>query len=173
MSRSRLFLAAVALVVLLVRCGGQQTTDTSQAPTPESSDEESGNNTMEGSGEMARPSMVQLLAAPQEFHGRQVQLTGYLVLEFENQALYMSESAAANDQFSESIWVTFAEGVLPDDGMQRYNRHMVMVEGTFNAEERGHMGIFSGHLDSISRAVCEPSQQDGCQPQTDNEPSSD
>jgi hypothetical protein len=108
------------------------------------------------------PSMVQLLANPERYHGRLVQVVGFLVLEFENNALYLVRDAAEHAQFSESVWVSFADGVLPPDGLQRYNRHMVMVEGRFDAQDRGHMGLFSGHLVGITRAVCEPSQQNGC-----------
>lgn len=106
-------------------------------------------------------SMVRLLASPEAYDGQTIQVTGFLVLEFENQALYLSRDVADLHLFAESVWVDFDEGLLPAAGGLAWNRHAVMLEGTFDADNRGHMGLFSGQL-SVHRAVCEPSTPFGC-----------
>jgi hypothetical protein len=106
-------------------------------------------------------SMVRLLANPEAYDGQAIQVTGFLVLEFENQALYLSRDVAELNLFAESIWVTFDERLLPAAGGLAWNRHAAMLEGTFDADDRGHMGLFSGQL-SVHRAVCEPSTPFGC-----------
>ncbi|MBW3655001.1 MAG: hypothetical protein KY444_02775 [Gemmatimonadetes bacterium] len=96
-------------------------------------------------------SIIQLVARPEQFHGRRVRVTGYLWLEFEGNGIYLSESDRTHGVYRNGLWVSFAPGVL--DGRQEYSGRYVLVEGTFNAEDRGHMGLWSGAIQQITRAL--------------------
>jgi hypothetical protein len=92
-------------------------------------------------------SLVQLIATPERFDGKHVQVVGYCWLEFEGDALYLSRDDQANMVYRNSIWLS----VSREDrekwlGMRgKY----VTVSGTFRADFHGHMGMSSGAIEKI------------------------
>ena len=102
-----------------------------------------------------QPSMVYLLAHPEQFEGKRVRIIGFLNLEFEGNAIY-----AHRDDFQHGIdrngfWVGFQPTMeVPDD----VNGSYVMIEGRFTAKSRGHLGMWSGTIDSISFVKRRPSR---------------
>lgn len=96
-------------------------------------------------------SIIQLIARPEQFHGKRVRVTGYLWLEFEGNGIYLSESDKTHGVYKNGLWVNFAPGVL--DGRKEYSGRYVLLESTFNAENHGHMGLWSGTIEQITRAL--------------------
>lgn len=89
-------------------------------------------------------SVIQLLAVPEDFSGRVIAVKGFLILEEENQTLYLGEDDAANAIFQNGIWV-----VLPgdEDLAQRYqqlfNRRYVRIIGRFETvNDESLVGIY-------------------------------
>ncbi|MDX6709093.1 MAG: hypothetical protein QOH96_109 [Blastocatellia bacterium] len=93
-------------------------------------------------------SMLRVLVNPKKFHGKRVQLIGFVHFEFEGDAIYLSreDSQYALDQ--NGIWLS-----IPKESRDKYqeiNDSYAFVDGTFNAEHRGHMGVFSGSIENIT-----------------------
>lgn len=103
------------------------------------------------STEVHHVSIIQLIATPERFHGKRVRVVGYLWLEFEGNGIYLSESDRTHGVYKNGLWVSFAEGVL--DSRQAYSGRYVLLEGTFNAEAHGHLGLWSGTIEQITRAL--------------------
>jgi hypothetical protein len=78
-----------------------------------------------------------------------VQVVGFVTLGFERNALYLSREAADIGDSSSAIWLDVDGLRLPRP--QGYDSHYVIVSGRFNASSRGHMGMFAGTIESISR----------------------
>jgi hypothetical protein len=92
-------------------------------------------------------SMIQLLATPEKFDGKFVRTYGFLRLEFEGKALYLHKEDYTNALTKNSVWVD-----VPETGEYlSLNMHYVLVEGVFNAKSHGHLGLFGGTLEKISR----------------------
>jgi hypothetical protein len=94
-------------------------------------------------------SMVQLIANPGEFHGRPVRVIGFCHLEFEGDALYLHR-----EDFEHSIFRNAISLSLPNapPGEPRGSRdEYVLLEGTFEANIRGHMGAYAGALKDVTR----------------------
>jgi hypothetical protein len=94
-------------------------------------------------------SLVALVANPQKFKGVNVQLIGFATLGFERNALYLSREAAEVADSSSAIWLDV--GGLNLTRPKDYDLHYVILAGRFNPENRGHLGMFAGTIESISR----------------------
>lgn len=94
-------------------------------------------------------SMISLVANPASFAGKSVQVVGFAILEFEGNAIYVSREAAEVRDTASAIFLDI-EG-LKISNPEKLNRQYVRVAGTFDAQNRGHIGMFSGTLKSISR----------------------
>jgi hypothetical protein len=100
-------------------------------------------------------SLIQLIANPAAFDGKRVLLTGYVVLEAENTAVYLHESDARYGITRNGLWLEVPLG--GESHRARFHQRYVLIEGTFNARRRGHRELFSGTLEHIGRLeVVEP-----------------
>lgn len=99
--------------------------------------------------EMHYISMLELIGNADKYDGKLVNVTGVGYIEFENQALYLTE-ADAEYSTGNSIWLEFDEGAITDE-MLESNRKYVIVEGVFDKDNRGHMGAHSGTIEHVSR----------------------
>lgn len=94
-------------------------------------------------------SLVQLIANPTAFDGKQVAVEGYVVLEFENKKMYLSEADAKHSISRNGVWLAVDDAIYAN--RSRFHRRYVLVEGTFNARQRGHLGLSSGEIENITR----------------------
>src|SRR5450755_4390302 len=104
--------------------------------------------TMASAAEPLDVGMIQLLATPQKFDGKFIRVDGFLRLEFEGKALYLHKEDYVNGLYRNSVWVD----LLEDKEHMRLNMHYVLIEGVFNAKNHGHMGLFGGSIEKITRA---------------------
>lgn len=93
------------------------------------------------------PPFGRVIARPELYHGKRIQLVGYMNLEFEGNAIYHSEEEYRHAQTADALWID-VEGMKPKPP---FARGWVIVEGTFNAERRGHFGLFAGTVEKITR----------------------
>jgi hypothetical protein len=99
-------------------------------------------------------SMIQLLAAPERFHGQVVRVQGFLRLEFEGNALYLHREDFGRALTRNASWVTPSRAFAGKELSDGY----VLIEGEFDAKEKGHFGLFSRSIKNISRADRWPSR---------------
>lgn len=90
-------------------------------------------------------SIINLIANPEKYYGKKVNVTGYMISEFEGTAIYLSRDDYDNRIYKNSIFLLIGKG----SGYEYYNKEYVTLNGTF-VEGNGHMGLFSGMLDDIS-----------------------
>jgi len=93
--------------------------------------------------------MIQLIATPAQYHGKQIRVIAFLNLEFEGDALYLHRDDFVRSIFKNGIWIELlgrrGEAYAPLSG------GYVIAEGTFDAEKRGHFGMWSGTLKDVRR----------------------
>jgi starvation-inducible outer membrane lipoprotein len=95
-------------------------------------------------------SLVQLLAAPAEFDGKTVLVTGFLRLEFEGNCLYLHKDDYEHLITKNGVWIVRNE--IINAKADTLNMHYVVIAGTFSAKNKGHMSLFSGSLGNITAA---------------------
>jgi hypothetical protein len=94
-------------------------------------------------------SMVELLANPEKYDRKRVRVLGYIHFEFEGNAVYLHKEDEANRLYPNGLWVSLADGVSSPDCQDAY----VLIEGTFQASDRGHLGLWSGAVTETTRCM--------------------
>jgi hypothetical protein len=94
-------------------------------------------------------SIIELIARPEELHGQQVRVIGYVTLLIEGTAIYLSAHDAQHGISKNGIWLS-----VPSDDWKEWDKchaKYALVEGTYNAKALGHMDAFSGTIEQIVR----------------------
>lgn len=97
------------------------------------------------SSEVMHVSMIQLVASPERFEGKRVQLLGYCRFGFEEHSLYLHREDSLLLNTANAVWLDTTER------REDLNETFVRVEGTFTARDHGHLGLWPGALVQISR----------------------
>jgi len=106
---------------------------------------------MSCAGSQGRPevvSLTRLIVEPEEYDGQVVHVIGFLNIEFEGDALYASEDAYRGSMVNDRIWVDIPSGIT--NRREMFQHRYVLLKGTFDANDRGHMGMFSGTLRDVT-----------------------
>ena len=106
--------------------------------------------------------LTRVIANPDQYDGKVVRVTGFVKLEFEGNAIYVHQDDFERHVFKNALWIDVSPAMQKHqaDLDERY----VLVEGVFNAQMKGHMGVFAGSIQRISmfdvrRFRGEPSRQ--------------
>ena len=105
--------------------------------------------------QMWGPSIAALIARPEVFDGKAVRIIGFINFEFEGDAIYLSKGDWEHSINRNALWVELSEETVGRsfvggrDG--RPNKRYVIIEGTFRAKNRGHLGLFSGAIEQVTR----------------------
>lgn len=93
------------------------------------------------------PSLGELIARPEWYDGRVVMAAGVMSFEPEEAALFPSMEAYERRNSRAAVWLRVGRPCEECLGLQG---SWVEVEGTFDAGERGHMGMFAGGIGRIT-----------------------
>jgi hypothetical protein len=96
-------------------------------------------------------SLVKLIANPEKYDRKRIQVIGYLHLEFEGNAIYLHQEDYKYGISENSFWLEFSSKLTKKRDLKRFNNRYVILIGTFKSNEKGHMGMFGGTLDNIVR----------------------
>jgi hypothetical protein len=91
-------------------------------------------------------SVINLIATPERFHGKKVVVSGWLTLEVEDMSLCLTQNVASP---KECIWVDIEDERLKS--LKKYRNELATVHGTFDKDETGHLGGWSGGIIKIAR----------------------
>lgn len=94
-------------------------------------------------------SIVNLIAAPDRFHGRQVRAIGFCSLEFEGTALYLHRQDDEIGIAKNGVWIDV--GWPPSSEYMKVKSKYAIIEGVFNAHRRGHFGAYAGSIENVTR----------------------
>jgi len=94
-------------------------------------------------------SLIRLIGSPKEYAGKTVRVVGYLHLEFEGNGIYIHREDYERGLSKNSLWVDAPTEMMKE--MQKLNDRYVLLEGVFEPEMQGHMGLSSGSIIKINR----------------------
>jgi len=101
-------------------------------------------------------SIVQLIANPERYDGKRVQLIGFLRIEFEGTAVYLHREDYERGIEKNALWINIPTGMSKAQS-DAVNGQYVICLGTFDAAHHGHMGLFSGEIKNVERLQVWPS----------------
>ena len=90
-------------------------------------------------------SLYELLANPAPFQGHRVRVIGFAHFEREGNGLYPHREDWERHIARNGLWLD------PPARSDSLSDHYVIVEARFDAKARGHLGMWSGTLDSVTR----------------------
>lgn len=93
-------------------------------------------------------SIIQVIANPKDFDGKVVRFEGVTNIEFEGNGIYLSKEHWNARVTSFGIWMDLNDELTKSK--RWLNGKYCIVEGTFHANDRGHMGLFMGSLSDIT-----------------------
>lgn len=96
-------------------------------------------------------SFIQLIATPERYHGKFVEVVGYMNLEFEGNAIYFHKEDFDHGLTKNGFWVEFSRDITKHKKLEGYSRQYVIIIGIFDMESKGHFGLFSGEIRDITR----------------------
>lgn len=97
-------------------------------------------------------SIVRLIATPEKYHNKAVQIIGYLNLEFEGNAIYLHKDDYDNREYKNSFWVSFSNN-LDKKEIENCNNSYVILQGIFDMGAHGHRGLFGGEIMRVTSIV--------------------
>ncbi len=93
--------------------------------------------------------LLRLLANPEKYDGKYIQLIGYLHLQFEGNGLWLHKEDYDHGIYGNSIWVDVTPKM--EKALKEINDKYVIMHGVFDAKWHGHAGLFEGALTKINR----------------------
>lgn len=102
-------------------------------------------------------SLINLIATPAEYNSRKVIVSGWLTIEFENMSLCLAAIAPSS---KECLWIEINESTDSNRQVEvgetvgawkTLSGQRVAVQATFDKENTGHLGAWSGALHRIVR----------------------
>ncbi len=113
-------------------------------------------------------SIINLIATPDRYQGREVSVAGYAIFGLEVNALYLAKSDVDHGMTKNSICLSGAyeyfelkrkDNSLSLDEIRQMNKSYVLVTGTFDSNNRGHAGMHSGCLTKITKITILPGME--------------
>jgi len=104
-------------------------------------------------------SIVRLIANPEQYDGKKIQVIGYCHLEFEGDALYLNKDDFDYDIKKNAIWLTIDVKHPEESNLIMLNNHYVLIEGTFDSHNHGHMDACYGSIKDITHLELRPKTQ--------------
>ena len=139
-----IFLVLVIFAVILGMFLGTRLLNT-QSPSDEP--EDTGKPYING---VANVTMIQLIATPEKYDGQLVRVIGVGNLEFEGDCISLSKEDWKYGG-GNTIWIELGKEATPYQEAQQYNGEYVIVEGTFDKDDCGHLGMFCGSIKNVYR----------------------
>jgi len=92
-------------------------------------------------------SLVELLTNATAYDGKRVIVGGYIHFGFEDQAIYLHRDDYDSGLSKNGLWVDWSDHLDEKQCQDSY----VLIEGTFNASDYGHLGAFSGAIKDVNK----------------------
>ena len=109
-------------------------------------------------GQFEHVSMIKVIANPEDFQGKEIQLSGYLKLGHEHNVLYFDKEHAIWAMGKNAVWLD-----LKKEQLEKWSKHKdsyVYVRGIFYAVDGMYFGGYELELKNISRIAPKLSPDD-------------
>jgi len=93
--------------------------------------------------------LVAIIADPERFHGRRVQVIGFLALGGDN-VLYLDKQSFDAANTDNAVALALGWDFVNREAPAVSDRYAIL-EGTFDAQRKGHLGVYRGSLRDITR----------------------
>jgi hypothetical protein len=96
-------------------------------------------------------SIIKLISNPDQYDNKIVRVIGVGNLVFEGNSVYFNKDDLIFNVSKNGLWIELGENSTPYDTAKTFNGKHIIIEGTFNKDNTGHFGMWSGAIENISR----------------------
>jgi hypothetical protein len=133
MRHSSLFVVTMLSVVMTIGCKGKRVPH---------------GDTLSFRGERDSVSLIALIAMPEKYEGREVDVAGYLIIEDDNNAvLFVGEGDYRHGLNKNGIRIVFPSEILAKRTV--YTKHYVSIRGIFTADYKYRDILYSGAIKEL------------------------
>jgi hypothetical protein len=90
----------------------------------------------------------EILASPDEYELTHIQIVGYLNLDWEADAVYINKTDLKKHRYEKGLWIHLNQFKFPQSAS--LNKHYVIIDAVFDANDHGHNNLWGGALKSIT-----------------------
>jgi hypothetical protein len=97
-------------------------------------------------------SLINLIATPEKYDGKLIQVEGVCAFAFEGEALFLTRDDWKYGSTRNAVWANYDTlDTEPWDPrfMSKFHGRRVLVEGYFNSHHHGHLGAYSGAITNV------------------------
>jgi hypothetical protein len=105
--------------------------------------------------QVARVSIVELIATPRAWDGKRVRVQGFCHAEFEETGLYLHREDSDLRNSLNGVWLE-----IEASQYKKCNEQFVIVEGRFDAGPDDHVGIWRGRLRDVTKMLIVPQRSE-------------
>lgn len=98
--------------------------------------------------QFAKVSIVNLIAEPKKYHNKSVRVIGASQIAFEGSEVCLSKDDLLFQISSNCLYLKFD---IKTDNLTSFNGKYVLIEGVFDAKDKGHGSLNSGTIKEVTR----------------------
>jgi hypothetical protein len=107
--------------------------------------------TTERKQEAENISIITVIANPEKYHKKTIQIQGYFTNEKEGTAIYLAKNDFQNLIYKNGIYL-----YIPDNAMEKFKIELphqgyVTITGVYNKDKKGSYNFYSGGLENITQ----------------------
>jgi hypothetical protein len=98
-------------------------------------------------------SLMQLIVNPEKYHGKLVRVIGVSSIEFEGDGIWFTKEHYELNVYMNSLWIEPNYDALgaTRQQLEQFNGKYVLIEGVFNKDNHGHLGMYGGAIEKVTR----------------------
>lgn len=97
-----------------------------------------------------------------DYAGRSLTVHGFVVWEFEGNAIYASEDDYRSQRYERGIWID--QPPMTEGEVNASSGKLGYVTGTFDLQDRGHLGLWGGAITEVTAFAVDPEDLDAPRP---------
>ena len=98
-------------------------------------------------------SLMQLIVNPEKYHGELVRVIGVSRIEFEGDGIWFTKEHYEHNVNMNSLWIEPDYDALgaTRQQLEQFNGKYVLIEGVFDKDNHGHLGMYNGAIEKVTR----------------------
>ena len=93
-------------------------------------------------------SIVRLIAVPDLYDKKTVQVKGFVNIDFEDCVIYLSKEDFEHELYKNGVWIDLSKDEFKK--LSGFDEQYVRLEGIFDRTNNGHMGDYSGAITHVA-----------------------
>ena len=95
-------------------------------------------------------SIIKLISTPEKYNGKEIEVRGFLNLEFEGTAIFLHKEDSEKFLSENGVWLELSRKFIMKLESSGMNQKYVRVRGIFDFNNRGHESAYSGGIRNIT-----------------------